>query len=41
MQVEGVAYIECAMTPANPHYKGFNVHQDRVLLVMLVVMSYK
>ena len=23
---EGVAYIECARTPASPRYKGFNVH---------------
>ena len=22
----GVAYIECARTPANPRYKGFKVH---------------
>ena len=24
----GVAYIECARTPANPRYKGFKVHQE-------------
>ena len=23
---EGVAYIECARTPASPRYEGFNVH---------------
>ena len=28
MPVEGVAYIECARTPASPHYKGFNVHKE-------------
>ena len=22
----GVAYIECARTPASPRYEGFNVH---------------
>ena len=27
VHVEGVAYIECARTPANPRYKGFKVHQ--------------
>ena len=26
--VEGVAYIECARTPASPRYKGFKVHQE-------------
>ena len=30
---EGVAYIECARTPAILHYKRFNVHKDRVLLI--------
>ena len=24
----GVAYIECARTPASPRYKGFKVHQE-------------
>ena len=31
---EGVAYIECARTPAILHYQEFNVHKDEVLLVM-------
>ena len=26
---EGVAYIECARTPAILHYKGLNVHKVR------------
>ena len=26
---EGVAYIECARTPARLHYKGNNVHKVR------------
>ena len=26
---EGVAYIECARTPARLHYKGTNVHKVR------------
>ena len=34
VHVEGVAYIECARTPASPHYKGLNVHKVRALLVM-------
>ena len=25
---EGVAYIECARTPAIPRYQEFNVHKD-------------
>ena len=29
----GVAYIECARTPAIPHYKEFNVHKDGALLI--------
>ena len=29
----GVAYIECAKTLAILHYKGFNVHKDRALLI--------
>ena len=30
---EGVAYIECARTPAHLHYKELNVHKVRALLV--------
>ena len=30
---EGVAYIECARTPAPLHYKGTNVHKVEALLV--------
>ena len=30
---EGVAYIECARTPAPLRYTGFNVHKDEALLV--------
>ena len=30
---EGVAYIECARTPARLHYKGTNVHKVGALLV--------
>ena len=30
---EGVAYIECAMTPAPLRYTGFNVHKGGALLV--------
>ena len=39
--VEGVAYIECARTPASPRYKGFNVHKDKTLLVTRAIKSYK
>ena len=41
---EGVAYIECARTPANLHYKGLNVHKVGALLVtpaLSVVNAYK
>ena len=31
---EGVAYIECARTPAIPCHTGFNVPKERMLLVM-------
>ena len=30
---EGVAYKECARTPAIPRYQEFNVHKEEVLLV--------
>ena len=30
---EGVAYIECARTPAILHYKGLNVHKVGALLI--------
>ena len=33
----GVAYIECARTPGNLHYKWLNVHKVRVLLVTAVL----
>ena len=32
-QRRGVAYIECARTPAPLRYTGFNVHKDEALLV--------
>ena len=34
---EGVAYIECARTPAVLHYKGLNVHKVGALLVTLAL----
>ena len=34
---EGVAYIECARTPAHLHYKELNVHKVRALLVTAVL----
>ena len=34
---EGVAYIECARTPAHLHYKGLNVHKVRALQVTAVL----
>ena len=33
LPVEGVAYIECARTPASPRSGGFNVHKGLALLV--------
>ena len=36
-QRRGVAYIECARTPANLHYEGLNVHKVRKLLVTAVL----
>ena len=38
---EGVAYIECARTPAPLHYTGFNVHKGGALLVTSEVKCYK
>ena len=35
----GVAYIECARTPAIPHYKGFNVHKEGALLIVLALSA--
>ncbi len=32
-QRRGVAYIECARTPAVLHYKGLNVHKVGALLI--------
>ena len=37
---EGVAYIECARTPAIPRYREFNVHKERALLITLVIKRY-
>ena len=34
---EGVAYIECARTPAPLRYTGFNVHKEGALQVTYVV----
>ena len=39
--VEGVAYIECARTPAPLRYTGFNVHKEGALQVTSVVKYYK
>ena len=36
---EGVAYIECARTPAILHYKRFNVHKDGALLIMPAISA--
>ena len=33
LPVEGVAYIECARTPASPRSREFNVHKGQALLV--------
>ena len=38
---EGVAYIECARTPAPLRYTGFNVHKEGALQVTSVVKCYK
>ena len=35
--VEGVAYIECARTPASPCYKEFKVHKEMALLVTVAL----
>ena len=37
VSVEGVAYIECARTPASPRYKEFKVHKEMALLVMVAL----
>ena len=36
---EGVAYIECARTPAILHYKVFNVHKVGALLITPVISA--
>ena len=38
---EGVAYIECARTPAPLRYIGFNVHEEVALQVTPVLKCYK
>ena len=38
---EGVAYIECARTPAPLRYTGFNVHKVRALHVTSIIKCYK
>ena len=38
---EGVAYIECARTPAPLRYTGFNVHKVRALQVTSIIKCYK
>ena len=38
---EGVAYIECARTPAPLRYTGFNVHKGKALLVTSTVKHHK
>ena len=35
-----VAYIEYARTPAILHYKEFNVHKDRTLLITPAIKCY-
>ena len=39
-QRRGVAYIECARTPAIPHYKEFNVHKEGKLLETPAIKFY-
>ena len=36
-QWRGVAYIECARTPASPRYKEFKVHKEMALLVTVAL----
>ena len=36
---EGVAYIECARTPAILHYMGLNVHKVGALLITPVLSA--
>ena len=36
---EGVAYIECARTPAILHYKGLNVRKVGALLITLAISA--
>ena len=36
---EGLAYIECARTPAILHYKGLTIHKVGALLVMLALSA--
>ena len=38
-QRRGVAYIECARTPAPLRYTGFNVHKGGALLVTAVLST--
>ena len=38
-QRRGVAYIECAKTPAILHYKGINVHKVGALLMTPVLSA--
>ena len=40
-QRRGVAFIECARTPAIPHYIGFNIHKEGTLMVTSVLKTYK
>ena len=39
-QRRGVAYIECARTPAIPRYRGYNVHKEWALLITLAIKCY-
>ena len=39
-QRRGVAYIECARTPAIPRYQEFNVHKVGALLITPAISAF-